>query len=213
MKKHFCEQGSVEWLTIRAGKVTASEAKNLVTAKWEIRKPKTGMVQTLLATKLAEAWLGGPLPGFTSWATEQGKLLEESAVPAYEFTTGQTVEKVGFIESDDGRIGCSPDGMLPDCGLEIKSLQPVHHVGCLMEGGLPEDYSAQVHFSMLVTGLDQWKLFLYSRRFPHLLLTVYRDKEITDTLKDALHDFHELFDFEWDRLVEKNGGPPARKQT
>lgn len=209
MKKHFCDQGSVEWLKLRAGKVTASEAKSLVTPKWKVR---TGdMVQTLLATKLAEAWLGGPLPGFTSWATEQGKLLEESAVPAYEFITGKTVEKVGFIESDCGRIGCSPDGMLPDCGLEIKSLQPVHHVSCLIDGCLPDDYSAQVHFSMLVTGLDQWLLFLYHRRFPHMTITVNRDKELIETLQEALVEFYDRFDVEWARLIDKNGGLPARK--
>jgi hypothetical protein len=210
MKKHLCEQGSPDWYELRAGRVTASEAKALVTPKFKIR---TGdMVQTLLATKLAEAWIG-PLPQFSGWSAEQGQMLEPRAIGAYEFMTGQTVERVGFISSDDERSGCSPDGLLPDCGLEIKSLQPVHHVGCLLDGGLPEEYGAQVHFSMMVTGFPQWKLFCYNRRFPHLLITVNRDEEIQETLREALDDFLAKFDIEWARLVDKNGGPPAPRPT
>lgn len=181
----------------------------LVTPKWKIRTGETP--RTLLATKLAESWVG-PLPSFGSWATDQGHLLEDLAIPAYELEYGQEVERVGFITRDDGRCGCSPDGLLPDCGLEIKSLQPVHHIKCLMDGGLPDDYAAQVHFSMLVTGFERWKLFLYSRRLPTMLLTIERDDEIQDTLEQALADFLTNYDLEWARLVEKNGGPPPPRK-
>ena len=199
------QQGSLDWMELRAGIVTASEADQIVTPKFKIRTGE--MVRTLLATKLAEKWLG-PLPAFGSWATEQGQLLEETAIPAYELEYGEQVEKVGFITADDGRSGCSPDGLLPACGIEIKSLQPVHHVKCLMDGALPDEYAAQVHFSMLVTGFERWKLFLYSRRFPHMLLTIERDEKIQETLHEALADFLLDFDLEWARLCEKNGGPP-----
>ena len=205
MKKHDCAQGSLQWLELRAGRVTASEAGDLVTPKFKIRTGETP--RTLLATKLAEAWLG-PLPSFSAWATDQGHLLEETAIPAYELEYGEAVERVGFVTGDNNRIGCSPDGLLDGCGLEIKSLQPVHHIKCLMDGGLPDDYAAQVHFSMLVTGFERWKLFLYSRRLPTMLLTIERDGFIQDTLHEALDDFFKDFDLEWARLVEKNGGPP-----
>lgn len=205
MKKHLVEQGSPAWLELRASKVTASEAKSLVTPKFKIR---TGdMVRTLLATKLAEAWIG-PLPGFSSFGTEQGQLLEPRAIGAYEFMTGETVERVGFISSDDGRSGCSPDGLLGDCGLEIKSLQPVHHVRCLLDNELPEDYAAQIHFSMMVTGFERWKLFCYSRQFPHLLITVERDEKAQEALREALDHFLEVFDVAYEQLVQRNGGPP-----
>lgn len=204
------QQGSFSWLNLRCGLVTASEADNLVTPKWKIRTGEG--VKTLLATKLAENWCG-PLPSFGSWATDQGHLLEENAVPAFELEYGETVEKVGFVTGDNPRIGCSPDGLLPDCGLEIKSLQPVHHIKCLLDGGVPDDYAAQIHFSMLVTGFQRWKLFLYSRKLPHLLLTINRDEEIQDTLQEALDAFFDDYDIAWARLVEKNGGPPPPREN
>jgi hypothetical protein len=211
MKVHReMQQGSLDWLELRAGIVTASEADQLVTPKFKIRTGE--MVRTLLATKLAEKWLG-PLPAFGSWATEQGQLLEETAIPAYELEYGEQVEKVGFITADDGRSGCSPDGLLPNCGIEVKSLQPVHHIKCLMDGGLPDDYAPQVHFSMMVTGFEQWKFFAYSRRLPHLLVTVQRDEAIQSVLADALDVFLKTFDAEWQRLCERNGGPPPKRKV
>lgn len=210
MKKHDVFQGSLPWLELRAGILTASEAKSLVTPKFKIRTGE--MVETLLATKLAEKWLG-PLPSFSAWATEQGQLLEETAIPAYEFEHGIKIERIGFITSDDDRIGCSPDGMLADRGLEIKSLQPVHHVKCLMDGGVPEDYLAQIHFSLLVTGMKLWQLFLYHRRLPAMEFTVERDDAIMDTLQMAVDEFMDRFDVEWQKLCERNGGPPPKPKV
>ena len=207
--KHDCQPNSLQWLELRAGKVTASEAKHLVTPKWKIRTGE--MVETLLATKLAERWLG-PLPGFTAWSTEQGQLLEETAIPAYEFEYGVKVERVGFITDDAGRIGCSPDGMLEGYGLEIKSLQPVHHIKCLINGEALEDYLAQVHFSMLVTGLPAWKLFLYHRRLPQMQFRIERDPDVQEVLQVAVERFLERLDAEWAYLCERNGGPPPPRK-
>ena len=205
------QQGSLQWLEARAGVLTASEAKNLVTPKWKIRTGE--MVETLVATKLAEKWIG-PLPSFSAFATEQGNILEESAIPAYEIEYGVEVKRVGLILSDDGRTGCSPDGLLgDDCGLEIKSLQPVHHCKCLMDGGVPEDYLAQIHFSLWVTGFPQWKLFCYQRRFPCLTFTIERDQAIMDTIQMAVEDFLDRLEIEYQRLVEKNGGPPPPRKV
>ena len=209
MKIIPCEQNSLDWLEARAGLLTASEAKQILTPKFKVRTGE--MPRTLLATKLAERWIG-PLPGFTAWATEQGQLLEETAIPAFEFEFGVEVDRPGFITTDDGRCGCSPDGMLDGCGLEIKSLQPTHHCKCLMDGDLPEDYAAQIHFSMFVTGLPKWKLFLYQRRFPCLVLDVIRDEEIQTTIGEAAEQFLTDLDLEYARLVERNGGPPPERK-
>jgi hypothetical protein len=201
-------QGSVQWLEARAGVVTASEAKELLTDKLAARNGQ--MVETLLARKLAERWLG-PLPNFSSFATEQGQILEQSAFDCYAFEHDSRIQKVGFITTDDGRCGCSPDGITPDYGVEIKSLQPVHHVKCLMGGELPEEYAAQVHFSLWVTGLPEWKLFLYHRRLPHLLLSVEPEREIIANIGSAITSFNSRFAEEWAKIVERNGGPPPER--
>lgn len=215
MKKHDCQQGSVEWLELRAGLLTASEAGQLLTDKLAQRKPDSGMVQTLLATKQAEHWVG-PLPSFGAWATEQGNLLEDLAIPAYELEYGVTVERVGFITDDSGRCGCSPDGLDGKTGLEIKSFQPVHHFKVGNDGGLtgllPDDIAPQVHFSLWVTGFDLWKAFFYSRRIPSLNCPVERQDKIMATIQQAVDDFWGQFDLMWPKWVEKNGGPPPKRK-
>lgn len=207
-------QHSVEWMLARSGIPTASEFSQLLTPKFEIR---TGdMPRTYLSKKVAEAWQGGPLPGFNTWDMEQGSILEDQAVPWYELEYGEKVERVGFITTDDGRIGCSPDGLLTgdpirgDGGIEIKCPEMHTHVGYLLAGELPPPYSVQVHGSMYVTGRSWWKFLSYRRHFPPLLLTVHRDKAMQEKIAEALEQFLGRFDRAMERLTELNGGPPAR---
>lgn len=206
------DQGSQPWIEAHAGIPTASEFKNLVTEKGKIRDWKTAMPKTYLFRKLAEAW-GGPLPGFSAYATEQGHFLEDKAIPMYELEYEVKVDRVAFCTTDDGRIGCSPDGLIgDDGGIEVKSLELPHHIEVLMDGILPAEYWAQVHGCMLVTGRPWWRFFAYRRNFPTLHLQINRDNEIQETLGDALRDFLERFDIAWARLLEMNGGPPPKRE-
>ena len=54
------QQNSLEWLVARSGLPTASEFDNLISPKFEPRKGQ--MPESYLAQKLAERWIGGPLP-------------------------------------------------------------------------------------------------------------------------------------------------------
>lgn len=172
------------------------------------------MPKTYLASKVASAWIGGPLPGFSSWQTDQGNMREDEAQPWYEFEYKTTIDKVGFCTTEDGKIGCSPDGLLgDDSGLEIKCPEPTAHVKYLLNGEVPDDYLAQVHGCMFVTGRPMWKFLSYRRGFPALLLTVHRDDKIVSKLADALAEFLENFDVAFQKLVEANGGPPPKRKT
>lgn len=198
---HDCIQGSAEWLKLRAGIPTASEFHRLVSPKWKIR---TGDgPNTFMCEKLAEKWTGMPLPqtgGFG--ALEQGTILEEEALPFYSLTTGREVNRVGFITTDDGRIGCSPDGLMTGGGIEIKCPMAHTHVAYLLDGVVPDDYLAQVHGAMLVTGAESWEFMSYRRNFPPLHVTVKRDDEIQKVLRTALDDFLSAFDAAFARLKE-----------
>lgn len=202
-------QGSVEWMIARAGIPTASEFDALVTPEFKVRTGE--MPKTYLAKKLAEAWLGGPLLGFNVFDMDQGQILEGEALPWYELEYGETVQRIGLATTDDGRIGCSPDGLLKGAGFEVKCPRPETHIGYLLKGVLPKDYAAQVHGGMYVTGLHSWKFLSYCRRLPPLLLTVERDAEIQDALDEALSEFLAQFDAGWKRLCDINGGPPVRR--
>ena len=110
----------------------------------ELSRPKgkkdgLGEVAKKYAYRLvAETLLGRPLekaPG-TPWAMERGKRLEPLAVEQYSFTHDVEVRRVGFVTTDDGRIGCSPDGLIIGSrgGLETKCLLDEGHMGLLIDG-------------------------------------------------------------------------------
>jgi hypothetical protein len=186
-------QGDAEWLQVRVGKVTASEMDHLITPEF---KARTGAgPHTYLCGKIAEAWRGQALPGFTSWATEQGQLLEDEARKWYAFEFNETLRNVAFVEHDDGRCGCSPDALIgDDGGLELKAPEPTNHVRYLLDGVLPKDYVAQVHMSLYVTGRKWWKFVSYRRKFPPFVLTIERDEAIMEKIGNTLADFYAKFD-------------------
>lgn len=203
------QQNSLEWLNARAGVVTASEFDNLLTPKFAIKEGKA--VKSYLAQKVAEKWLGGPLPSFNSIDMDFGKILEEEALPTYTLMTGQAIERVAFITRDDGRVGCSPDGLIGErAGIEVKCPRPDTHTKYLLAGVLPEDYAVQVHGSMFVTGRPEWVFCSYSRHFPLFTLTIKRDEEIIGQIEKATEDFLVLLDSAMKRIEEINGGPPSR---
>ncbi len=203
MKIYDMAQGTPEWHRIRRGVVTASEIDALVSPEW---KPRTGQgPDTYLCTKLAERMAAGDdeeeVGGAPSWAADQGHILENLAIPWFEFETGLPVRRVGFCLSDDQRIGCSPDGLIgEDSGIEAKCPQPTEHVRTLREGAVPKKYLAQVHFSMLVTGRASWWFVSYSRDLPKLKVLVERDDNIQAKLQAAVDAFLAEFDREFSKL-------------
>jgi len=205
MKIHTdCEQGDLNWMKKHIGLPTASGLDQLLDTKFALRTGE--MPKTYLYKKLAEAYHGKPLldldgrgSSTIGWSAEQGMILEEEARPAFSFETGKTLKKVGFITTDDGLFGCSPDGLIIDnkgkplSGIEIKSPAPHTHVKYLIGGVLPNDYLAQVHGSMFATGFKSWTFFSYRRSFPPFIIEVGRDEEIIAKIKLAIDKFHADF--------------------
>lgn len=185
MKIIDCKQGSGEWLQARAGVFTASEFDNLITPTWKKRTGQTP--ETYMLRKLAERCMGFPLDQPGSWAMDQGSILETEAIPWLEFTHNLKVQRVGFVQSDCGRMGCSPDGLIgDDGGVEIKCPQPVNHLRYLLAGTVPDDYLAQVHGSLYVTGRKWWLFVSYSRQFPPVMIRVERDENIIAKIDEVL---------------------------
>ena len=90
-------------------------------------------------------------------------------------------------------VGCSPDSLIKDggeyvAGLELKCPSPYTHAAYIEEGVLPDEYKAQVHGSMAVTGLNQWHFFSFFPGLAPFHLVVHRD-DFTDKLTAALDRF------------------------
>lgn len=206
MKIHTAfDQNSVEWLSARAGVVTASEADALITPKFKVRE---GIgLNTYLAQKLAEKWTGGPISNAMSLDMDLGKIQEEEALPWLAFEFGWKIERPALITDDKAQIGCSPDGwMTGDAGIEIKCPAAQNHVKYLLANAVPDDYVAQVQFSMFVTGMKEWKFVSYRRGFPNLVLTVQRDEAAQKAIAEALGAFLPRLDAAFARMIELNGG-------
>lgn len=216
MKIHTnIEQGSLEWMLLRAGKVTASEMDALISPLGKIREGDG--VDTYLNQKLVERWIGGPLPQLQGiFDVEQGQILEERARPAFTIHTGIEVTTSAFIEADEGLSGCSPDALIvsdtagAQSGVEIKCPTMPKHVGYLRAGKLPKDYVAQVQGSLFVTGFSQWHFFSYNRQFPPLHLVIERDEKFQENLATAIAEFTAMLDSSMDKLIAMNGGHPQR---
>lgn len=208
MKIVQCEQRSVDWMLARAGIPTASEFDQILTPKLEPRKGE--MPKSYMHKKLAEWWLGGPLADFNTFDMDQGNILEQEAIPWYSLEYNAEVKRVGFVTTDDGKVGCSPDGIVEWGGLEIKCPAIHTHFGYVLDGELPDKYAAQVYGSLFVTGMDQWVFLSYHRKTPNLVLKIKRDEAINARIGEALDSFLNKFEMEKDRLMEIHGGPPPR---
>ncbi len=202
MKEYDCVQLSPEWFEARRGIPTASNFDRIITPK---TMKLASAADEYIAELIAEVFHIGPLSDLQtpmSRAMLHGVDSEPAARAFYSLQTGMDVKQTGFIVTDDGRAGSSPDGIViskTDAGtevmegaLEIKCPQGKAHVGYLLNGGLPDAYRGQVHGHLLVTGLPFCDFLSYCDGLPPLLVRVTPDS-FTAALREALDLFHGRF--------------------
>ncbi len=141
------------------------------------------------AVELAvERIIGQPLDDTKSGWMERGTEMEAEARAWYIFHQDAEVEQVGFCTTDDGKVGCSPDGLVGRVGLEIKCPSAKVHGGHLIGKTRPGD-DTQVQGSLLVTGFDAWDCVSYCRGLPPVLIRRHRDERFLADLTLALTKF------------------------
>jgi len=187
-------QGSEDWYRARLGIPTASSFDQIVTPK----KCEPSKSAARYALKLvAERLLNMPTDSIEGQAwMERGKELEPDAVLQYEFTHEVKTVPVGFITTDDGRIGCSPDRIVLNdqrIGLEIKCPAPHVHLGYLF-ANLADEYKPQVQGQILVAELDHADLYSYHPRMPPALIRSEREGDYIAKLSEGLKEFVHLLD-------------------
>jgi hypothetical protein len=186
---HTMEQGSEAWLAARLGIPTASEFHKIITAaKGELSKSAGKYAHALVA----ETLLGRPLvrsPG-TPWAMARGKELEPFAVAQYERDNGVEVRRVGFVTTDDGLLGASPDGLIVGKrgGLEVKCLLDDSHVGVWADGP-GDDFRQQVQGNLAICELEFWDLYVWHPELPPITIRTLRDEPYIGKMGPALAGF------------------------
>jgi len=180
-------QGTQEWLDLRAGHVTASNA-SAVKAKSKDGKTE-GVTRRKYRTQIVTEWLTKqPIRSdFSSDAIEHGKETEALARSAYEVHTGNYVEEITFATHDTiEHFGASPDGLVGAEGLvEIKCPMSHTHYMYLSEGKVPYEYKDQMLAQCCVLKRKWVDFVSFDNRFPaHMELFVVRyeptESEISD---------------------------------
>lgn len=194
MKIINCVQGSPEWFAARLGKPTASEFSRIITAaKGDLSKSAPKYAHQLVAETLLGRQLEKP-PG-TPWAMARGTELEPLARAQYAKDAKVEVRQVGFVTTDDGRVGASPDGLIVGTrgGLEIKCATDEVHMASLFDGP-GDDYKQQVQGQLAVAELLWIDLYYYHPELPTRTIRTYRDEPYIAKMGTALAEFLALYD-------------------
>lgn len=184
-------QGSDAWFKLRREVPTASCAKQIITKTGKLATARTSYMHQLYAEAVCPEYAEDEI---TSLAIDWGNNWEPVARDAYAEHVGAKVEQVAFITTKNGRAGCSPDGLIVQdgkiiSGLEIKCpFHPRNHIAAIAAEKMPEEHKPQVHWSMVVTGADEWAFWSYFPGLPPLLDVIQRD-EYTEKVEAAMEQF------------------------
>ena len=164
MKFKFCtaEQGTDQWFLDRKGRITGSRFKD---ARDRLKNGSYSAKATLYAENVARERRGGKAEDvFQSREMRFGTEQEPLAISAYETTTGNLVERVGFAASDCGMFGLSPDGLV--CGkkgaIEVKTMVSSDTLWTAVVNGDYSAYKDQINGYLLFLELDWVDLVLWT---------------------------------------------------
>lgn len=187
MKTADCKQNTPEWIALRCGVPTASEASNVITGKGEksdgLKDYAKRLACDLYAGKNVDAWEGNRY-------SDRGHEIECEAAAAYAFRTDAEVQEVGFFTTDDKRYGASPDRFVGEDGLlEIKCFPKLHadaliyysrHKKC------PPSRLPQVQMQMWICEKAWCDLMFYHPDLPTLIIRQEPDPKMVRALKMQL---------------------------
>lgn len=155
------EQGTEEWLKVRAWVITGTKLKNICGSE---TVQKTAMYE-LIAEEFA------PLEeNFLSSAMQRWKELEPIAKAHYIDKTWEKVEEVWFIKKND-YVGLSPDWIIFENekikkAIEIKCPWAKNFTKYILENKIPDEYKYQViMYFLVISDLEELDFVLYNPDF------------------------------------------------
>lgn len=208
-----CEQRTPEWFAARAGRLTASNAKDMLAT---IKSGEAAARRDLRTRLVVERLTGEPQDDtYVNDAMQRGIELEPDALVAYEVLSGNLATAVGFLAHTGLMAGGSPDGVIGDFeGLvELKCPKSATHFSYLRNGVVPAEHLAQLTHLLWLTGCPWIDFLSFDPRFPKELQTFYvrleRDEQAIEAYDAKVRAFLE----EVDREVAAAQGWRALKET
>lgn len=182
-------QGSQDWLKLKLGVLSASNASKIVAKQGT--QTREGYLFELVSQVATRAH--API---SAAAVEWGKSFEEPARASFELTHGHSIEPAPFVFKDETfREGASPDGLIYDQGLGVEIKVPfnsTHHVASLVSDKIKPEYQWQCQFQMRALDCDEWLFCSYDPRFmrqPLKIIPVKRDQSMQSKLEDCVGEF------------------------
>jgi len=195
------KQGSDEWLHMKLGVISASNASKII-------NPKTQTYESYMHDLIAQV-LTAEQHNISSKSMEWGNMHEDAARAMYEFELDKQIIEYPFIyKNKDMRAGCSPDGLMGKLGCEIKCPYTSKvHVDMAVAAKVKKEYEHQVQFSMWVTDADVWHFCSYdprAKKKPLVVKVIERNEVFMDLYDVAVPEFVkrmneklEILDIEW----------------
>ena len=212
MKIHRIDQGTPEWRKVRMGVATASWFHTIITP---LGKPTDNRERKKYIYRLvAERLLQQPMPdNFVNGWMERGNDLEDAAARAFAGPREMVLAPGGFVTTDDGKLGCSPDRIVTRTArtrtnesVEIKVPSPWVHLANLCGEPDPK-YKAQVQGQMLIGEFEAVHFYSWNPNLPECYKLTVRDDKFVRTLETLLGLFLEEVDQTEDFVRRK--GPVA----
>jgi len=202
-KYHFdLDQNSEAWELLRLGIPTASEFHRIITPEGKASAQAEDYADRLIAEKILKRNVDFSMAD-SGWM-QRGKELEQEAVCDYELMNDIETKPVGFVTTDDGLMGCSPDRLVGDDGLlELKCPAPQTLIGVLIasrkntieprrsELKAIRKYYPQIQGQLYVTGRKWCDLSIYHPDLFRFHIRVYRDEVYLKIMEKLMNDFNE----------------------
>lgn len=195
MKLHDIDQRSDAWRRARLGIPTASRFGDIMTAKAELRTGE--MPKKYMCELIAERITGEPTTKYETVWMRRGNELEPMAREAFAEHLGVTLSPGGFVTTDDGKLGCSPDAIISRIphikghvvnvreGVELKVPMPHNHVYNLCFG-LGDNYVQQVQGQCYIGEFDYVHFYSWNPGLPSFHMETRRDDAFIAKMREIL---------------------------
>lgn len=187
------EQNTDVWHDLRLGKVTASGASSFMANFGKaFGEPANKYALSLALQRVTRV----KPESYTNEHMERGHAQEPIARMLYESETFQEVTNGGFFDYDE--YGCSPDGLIKNGAIEIKSVIASTHYATLQRGNFDPSYRWQIASQLDCDGVEFVDFVSYCSEFPLakqlLVYRITRDdfKDELVKLRDRRAEFLEL---------------------
>lgn len=190
MKIIDCEQRSPEWYAARAGIPTASEFSTVL-AQGRTKGSESVTRRRYIHKLAGERITGEAAESYDNGFMTRGREMEPQAREDYAFIHDAEPQLVGFVTTDDGSAGCSPDSLIADSGaLEIKTAAPHILLEHMFKGEFPAEHKAQCQGVLWIAEREWIDLLIYWPKMKPFIVRAHRDEQYIADLAAAVAAFN-----------------------